>query len=402
MSETAIYPGFYGQAVYGDSVYGETRIGGSGGGLTISAELWRATIDGQKVEDLSDMLVSGSVDWDYGRAGGLFGSPEGTAMMCTFELRDVARVTPLVDFLMPILNIAYLDGRPPITQQLGLFAVDPPPERHDALTGIATLTGQDLTSVLRDTFFTSTYTVAAGTEFDTQVRTIIQDGGIPVGKHNIRETTKTLGFVRKFTTTSSRLAAANRLLHAIGYYRLFCDLSGWPTSLPYRSWTNTHPAHVFTAADPVDILTVDPQGRPANTVIVHAQRQGRSTLKSVAMNTDNTDPYSVPRLGRQIVYGGGPIVVDDIEDQASLDAYAADLLEEAGSWETIVTLNVLPDPHPDILRTVDLNLGGAKAHLDGRYHLRAWRVGFTPADALHTMRLHRVVKGAQQLMALAS
>jgi hypothetical protein len=292
------------------------------------------------------------------------------------------------------LLLSYDDGREEARYPLGLFAVQHPAERHTATIGEATLRGQDLTSVLRDSFFTSTYTADSGDQFDTEIRTIIEGGSVPAAMHNIRESTKTLGYARKFTQTWSRLAAANKLAHAAGWYRLFADLDGRVTTLPYRSFATAQPALTITAADPVDDLTLEPTTQAANQVILHARRQGRSTLKSVATNSDPSDPLSTVSLGRTIVYGGGPIVVDDIDTQADLDAEAASLLEEARAREQIVRVTLLPQKPPGILRTVDLAIGGAKAHLDGRYACRGWRVGLTPEDALLELSLHRVVRPA--------
>jgi hypothetical protein len=389
----------YGLGPYGLGPYGYTRVYrtvGTGGAVTIGAELWRSDIAGNLLEDLSDVLVAGFVDYDYFRNGGLFGALDGSPMGCEFTLRETARVTPLVDFLRPFLLLSYDDGRAEARYPLGLFAVQHPAERHTATIGEATLRGQDLTSVLRDSFFTSTYTADSGDQFDTEIRTIIEGGSVPAAMHNIRESSKALGYARKFTQTWSRLAAANKLAHAAGWYRLFAELDGRVTTLPYRSFATAQPALTITAADPVDDLALEPTTQVANTVILHARRQGRSTLKSMVPADDGSlsDPYSPASLGRRIVYGGGPIVVDDIDTQADLDAEAASLLEEARAREQIVRVTLLPQKPPGILRTVDLAIGGAKAHLDGRYACRGWRVGLTPEDALLELSLHRVVRPA--------
>jgi hypothetical protein len=387
-----------GQARFGQTAYGELPILGTGGSIEISGELWRCDINGQLLEDLSGLLVSANVDWSYDRGGGLFGSFSGTMLQSTVTIRDVRALMPLIDFYTLFLNLDYQDVKPARCQQLGVYAVDPCQEEHDALEGRCTVIGQALTSVLRDNFFTSTFTASTGTQFDTQIRTIIEGAGIT--RHNIRSSSRTLGYPRKFGITWNRLAAANKLAHAAGWYRLFDELDGRVTTLPYRTNKTTEPAAIYTLADPVNPLNVEPQSKPANTVIVYAQRQGRSTLRSVAMNSDETDPYSVPSLGRQKVYNDGPIVYDDVEDQAALDAIALDLLEEAGSYEQVVTLQVLPDIHPDILRSVVLNFGGEKEHLDGQYACRGWSVGFTPDTALMTLELHRVVRGSEFLESL--
>lgn len=379
----------FGVGLFDQDLFGPMPQFGRGGGLSISAELWRANINGELLEDLTDVFVRGYVDWRYERAGGLFGPLEGTALAGEFTIRDVARVQPLKDYLVPFLLLSYDDGRAARREQLGVFAVAQPAEVHTALTGEVTLVGEDLTSVLRQTFFTSTYTAPQGAGFDDQVRAIIEGAGIT--KHNIRDTSKNLGHQRIFRSTWSRLAAANKLLTAIGYYRLFAERDGTLTSQPYRSMKLTQPSATYTARDPIDVLNVEPRGPVANTVIVYARRPGRATIRSIRKNTDPTDPLSTVSLGREILYSGRPIWVDDIEAQADLDALADDMLAEAGSYSQVITMRVLPDWRPGILRTVDLMLGGAKAHLDGRYKLTAWRVGFTPDDGLFEQELMRVV-----------
>ena len=55
-------------------------------------------------------------------------------------------------------------------------------------------------------------------------------------------------------------------------------------------------------------------------------------------------------------------------------------------------MTTLPDPRQEIRRTVDLYLQGDKEHLNGRYRVNSWRVGFTPDDALTEVTLSRVAR----------
>jgi hypothetical protein len=163
-------------------------------------------------------------------------------------------------------------------------------------------------------------------------------------------------------------------------------------SLPFRSLSKTQPAKLYTEENLVDVLSVEtpPADKFGNVVILQRERTDESTLTAIAREDNPAVPWSTAALEREIVIG--PETVDDAEDQEALDALAQERLDNAGAYEKIITFRTMPDPYQEINRTVDIYLQGDKSHLNGRYRLRGWKVGFTPEVALVDIEVTRVAR----------
>ena len=62
-------PTGYGYSEYGIDHYGDpVTVTGTGGGITVWFELWRATINNALVEDISDYLTGGEASFNVDRA----------------------------------------------------------------------------------------------------------------------------------------------------------------------------------------------------------------------------------------------------------------------------------------------------------------------------------------------
>jgi hypothetical protein len=417
----------YGSSVYGTGIYGDTgaidipipraaRIlavdtglldvdifgapipRGAGGGITVEAELWQTDINGNKLNDLSRYLVAGSVDYQYARAGGIAGNPDGSALAAQITLDQPNLVQPLKDYLEPYMLLSFDDGRSPRRIQLGRYAVMRPNESHSETTAEVTYECRDLTSVLNRTFFNPPYHVDIGDNFGTEIKAIMALAGITTT--NVRSTSKTAGKVRTFSRRMSLLGGASRLAHAIGWYRIFADLNGDLTTLPYRRSATTKPVATLTDDDPCNVLDVTPAGEVANVVLLTADNPGPGrSFFTRAVNDDETDPLSTVNLGRELVYSGDVITIQDVDSQADLDAIGDSWLEEARSAEVTVTVVVPPTTGFGILRTVDLLFTDPRrVHLAGRYSMRGFSLGFAPRtdsgsfdEAMLTMTLNRLV-----------
>jgi len=353
-----------------------------GGRVTISSELWRTDITGFPLEDLTPYVISGSVDWHGDRDGG-------TPMGCSFTLTATDLVTPYVDFIVPFMNLTYEDGSDSIREQMGIFMVMPFGEEHTPTTEECTIEGRDLTFILSVSKFTDKKNFSSGTNFITNVKNLIDDTALT--KMVFPTTTKTLGKAKSFSLGTSRLDAVNHFLHRIGWYKLYMERDGFLRSVPYRSLSKTQPAKLYTEDHLVDLLSVEtpPADKFGNVVILQRERTDEATLTSIARASPALH-WSAESLGLEIVLG--PDTVDDAEDQEALDAIAESRLDNAGAYEKILTFKTMPDPYQYINRTVDIYLQGNKEHLNGRYRLRGWRVGFTPDDALVEIEVTRVAR----------
>lgn len=354
----------------------------NGGAVTIWGELWRTDKNGVPQEDLTEYVTSGSVDWHGDRTGG-------TPMGCQVTFRRADLLTAFADYIMPYLNLVYDDGTE-IREPMGRFIVMPFAETHDPVTAEVTVTGRDMTYLLAMSKFLDTGNYAASSNLRTNLVDLIEDAGYT--KHVIPTTTKTLSKAKSFRVGTSRLDAANHFAHRFGWYKLFMERDGYIRTLPYRSLINTQPAKLYTEDHLVDVLSVNepPADKFANVVIVQRETTDGATLTSVARQDNPAVPWSTEALGIEIVKG--PETVDDAEDQTALDAIAAEMLDNAGAYEKIVTIRTLPDPYQEINRTADLYLQGDKEHLNGRYRIRGWKVGFTPENALVEVEMSRVAR----------
>jgi hypothetical protein len=375
---------------------------GHGGGITIDAELWKVDSNGRHVQDLTPYFVEGAVDWRYERQGGIAGDPNGTGLMATITLSRTDLIEPLADFIAPTMRLSFDDGRRQKEIPLGVYTVTRPSETHSESTSEATFEARDLTHLLASSAFLSPHNVPVGVDVDAEIRSIIEAAGTTL--HNIRRSDRTTGRPRTFSRGMSRLGGANRLAHAIGWYRLFAELDGSITTLPYRKHANQHPVVTLTENDFVNLVEVTPIGEVANVVLLSADNPhttGRQYFVK-AINDDINDPLSTVNIGREIVYQGSVIPIQDVESQADLHAIADTYLEEARSAETTVTFQVPPDTNFGMLRTVTLNTTGSRSHLAGHYRLKAWSIGIPAARpdsdlsaALLTMECSRLVRFGQ-------
>lgn len=367
----------YGTGPYGAGLYGVSEELGTGGGITVWFELWRATIDNVLVEDLSDQLSGGWVDLNHDRA---------ITTQATFEVRDAARVHPYTDYLAVFMNRAYDDGSEAERDQLGLFSVRVPKGTRSVQKGEGVYTGHDLTAVLGRYAFTDTYNIAAGTNYVTAVTTILALAGIT--RHAIPPTTQTLAGAKSFPLRTTYLEACNELLEAIGYYHLAATPDGRLTSGPTSDIRYVTPYRTLTDADLMsDIDAQVTDTTVANIVIVVQDNFNEAPLTAVRRNDDPDSPSSTVTLG--------PItrveVRSNLADQAAVDALADRLMSEGRTWYQVAGWRMLPDPAVLMPhQTVDLVLTGKQAIFSGLWWVRTARIGFDPNGAGPVVECNRV------------
>lgn len=363
-----------------------TEVSGSGGGIEISVDLFRATIANAIVEDISAYLRDGFVDMNVDRA---------VKLAASFALREPDIVTPYTDYLAPFLRLTYDDGTDEVYQQIGLYAVTVPPGGYTPDDAGATFDGSDLTAVLAQAAYTNTQNATAGFNYATEIRNGITNGGIT--RHNIPATTETLPTNQSFPPGTTRLEKANTLLSQLGWYHLGTDLDGKvSTPGPSRNLSSMEPWRELIDTDLLVPVDVQPGSEGIANVVVVINNDGTAApLTATARNDDPSSPTSTvgPEdggigLGRSIVR---KVEVQGSTTQAALNALAARYLAESRTYYRTAKATILPDPSSLIPhQIVRLTLTGKQAGLSGLWWVRTSRIGFQPATAATVLELNQV------------
>lgn len=356
----------YGYSEYGVDDYGPCQaVPGTGGGITVWFELWRADIDNALVEDISAYMTGGEASFNVDRA---------IKHEARFDLRDASVVEPYTDYLAVFMNREYDDGSTAQRDQLGLYATKAPPGTRTIERAEGTYTGADLTSVLARYAFDDSYNIAASTNYVTAVTTIMGLAGIT--RYLIPPDAATTASIVSFKAGTTYLEACNTLLEAIGYYHLAMLPDGRLSSQPSRATQYVEPFRTVTDADQMAPIQTQPTDTTVANVIIVVQDNPNAALLTATRRNDAADsPTSTVNIGTRTRVE----VRSDLADQDAVDALADRLASEARSWYQTATLTLLPDPRAVIpFQTVDLSLTGKAEIFSGRWRCRTGRVGFHP------------------------
>jgi hypothetical protein len=349
-----------------------------GGGITMSVELWRATIDNRLVEDISEHLVDGSVDLNLDRD---------IKLAASFTLRNPGVITPYTDYLAPFIRLEYDDGADDVYQQVGLFATKVAPGRYTVEDSVATFEGMDLTSILATAYYPNTNNTPAATVLTTEIAGAITNGGIT--RQNIPVSSVTTPVAQSWKIGSSRLQKVNTLLDQLGWYHLGMDLDG-KVSTPGapQNLQSIEPWRELTDSDLLAPPDVQPTGLEiANVVLVVNDDPASAPLSSLATNADPHSPTSTVSIGRSIMR---LVTVQGSTTQTALDALAARILAESRTYYRTCKVTILHDPtalNPH--QTVRLTLTGKMESLSGLWWVRTASTGLTP-DKPTTLELNQV------------
>ncbi len=353
----------FGAAAFGVDAFGDAI--GSGGGITVDYELWRATIDNALVENITSYFTGGEATYNSDRA---------IKTEARFDLRDASVVDPYVDYLAVFENAEYDDGTTATRNQLGLYATKAPPGTRTIERAEGTYTGADLTSVLARYAFDDTYNISAGINYVRAVATVMALAGI--NRYLITPTTLTTAAARSFPIGTTYLEVCNILLNEIGYYHLAMLPDGRLTSQPTRNAEYVEPYRIITDSDLMAPVQTQPTDTTvANVVIVVLDNPNAAPLTKVVRNDDAGSPTSTVNLGTRTRVE----TRSDLANQDAVDALAERLLSEGRSFYQTATCTLLPNPQAlTPHQTVDLALTGKMEMLNGRWRVRFARVGFSP------------------------
>jgi len=352
-------------------IYIEPAFGiGRGGVQRVHAHLWRATIDNVLVEDISDLLLNGRVEFSLDRD---------VAGQANFSIRDASRINPYTDYLAPFIHLSYDDTRGDTGHtQLGLYSLRVPPGEADKLKYTGEIIGDDLTSVLLAAAYTNSTTVAATTVLRTEMIGAILNGGI--SRTSFPDSTETPSAAFTFPPGTTRLEKVNSISDILGWYRPHATLEGvLSSSGPYVEPADREPIAVWTNEDLIRPIAIQPRDiPPRNIVLVIKDNPSAAPLIGVARNDDPTSPSSTVSTGVDRVRVER---VSDLQTQTEVNALARRLLAEERLLYRTARISVWSPPILTAYDAIDLNLTGKISRFSGRWAVRNWGYGFNVSSA---------------------
>lgn len=308
------------------------QSGGSRGHLDIDAELWRANVAGQLLDNLTPYGLTGEVTQNVHNA------VKGGLSLTTLALGE--ELEPYADCLVPIVSVTDANGQTTRARQ-GLYPFLPPKQMHQSTHSEATVQAHDVAWLLANDGYDQPYNVAAAVDPIATVRGIIESLGL---RHNIPDTDQLTPHALTYPTSFSKLEICNALLNAAGYYTLWADRFGVLRSRPYFTLATAQPAlQLYSGEGSPVINAIEEEGTYeglANRVVIYKEGAGEEPDISVTLtNNDPLSPISTVRTGRVITRWEQNADITSVE---AAEALARRLLEESASYTKKLKVTTLP------------------------------------------------------------
>jgi hypothetical protein len=270
---------------------------------------------------------------------------------------------------------------------LGVFVLSTPPRKSTSTGGvIRDVSAYDQLQVLLDDKVEDRYTIAAGTNYITAVKNLLEGAGI--SSHNLTSTDKTLPTDRDWRPGAKKLQVINDLLSSINYRSLWFNEEGQAVAQPYVSPTDQASEYTYRDDDQSVIFpeveqTLDLFSIPNRWVLVVSEPD-RMPLTSSKVNDSSSSQTSTVNRGRTIV----DYRQVEAADQESLDAKVNRLAFEASQIYEQVDFETAIMPfhsHSDVftLELSDLGISAKYSEVSWSFDLKA--------GGKHRHRIRRVV-----------
>lgn len=348
--------------------------------LVFGAEYWIATRDNVLVQDITDYVQGGSINFNVNREVRRQGSLD-------FWRDDVSAldIRPYRDYLAPFIVLTTDDGDP-VRTQIGLYALRSPNTSRRSTVSLSTFPLNDLTYELKQAGFAAPYTMTGGELYTDEVIEAIEANGLT--RHVIPLSSETVPADRTFWgADQSYLSVVNAGLQASGAYSAFTDGEGRIASAPLLPLTSVEPLMTVTNDDiEGDVEDTPPDRDPVNVVVVYVDRPNEPILVSEARNDDPASPTSTVSLGR---VSQRTEKLTDVGSQAALDAIALSLLQEGRSYYETAKLDLLPNPAFGGRDVLNLQFSGNLEVYNGLWWVRTWTMGLTIRRPTITVEINR-------------
>lgn len=305
------------------------------------------------------------------KVGELSATPSGNQI--TFDsLAEIKRVakfnfkeTELIDIdwlnnkIQPVYCLRMLDGKY-IEWALGVFLLSSPARKEN--NGIwREIEAYDASLILREDKFTDRHRIVAGTRYIDAITTIINSAGI--SRVNITDSAALVTVDKEFEIgTTTKMEVVNQLLNEINYTSIWADENGQFIANPYilpnirevdYTYKNDKLSIIHNGAiNELDIFNIP------NKFIVTASNPEKLPLTSIYVNDSLSSKLSTVNRDRTIV---DYRQVDDILDQATLNAYAQRIAYNSSQVYEKMIFSTAIMPHHSFLDTLfieysDLNI----------------------------------------------
>jgi hypothetical protein len=284
-----------------------------------------------------------------------------------FSLKDDGQIDFLNDRIQPFVELKMPGGF--ISFPQGIFLLSTPTRKDQTNDVFRDVEAYGGLVILRDDKFETRYVIEAGTKYYDAVINILASAGIT--KYNIEYTDAVLARALEFEPGKEKLFAINELLSQINFTPIWDDVNGVFTSSYYRSPAVR--AIDYTYMD--DGLSVTYQGMeeeldlfniPNKWVVVCSNAENEPLVSSYT-NENPESPTSTVNRSRMIV---DYREVQDIADQASLDAYVQRIAFEASQVYGKITFETAIMPMHDYADVLEIDY--SPLNIKGKYSETSW------------------------------
>lgn len=352
--------------IYGQAVYGTVLYGGAGGMVPGGTTYTAAQVAGFLTQPSLEMR------WFFDLLGpGLNYKADLTSLVdaatppeiqhdstravkrtLNLRVRPSASANPLQDLIRVRYQILAPDGGW-LEWVLWLWMLTPPDKEVSEAVTWWTLIAPELSQLLSDAAFTSTYTVASGINYAQAVSSIVSGyGGSVALQASLPDNGKTLAAPLSWEAGTSRLKAINDLLTANAYTPAWMD-GNVLRSYPYVDYNTVIPAYTFDTTQGASVALSPLREKPdyANAynqfrVIGEDPRRavGTGSPPPVTAYYENTRADSLISIPNWHPKMAQPIRDSKIPDNAAALARAQYEAQKAARVYSTITLDAAPWP----------------------------------------------------------
>lgn len=361
------------------------------GGVAFRPRFYLTTRTGQRLQDVSAALAGGSVTWNEDQ--------DTYHATLTVTAQPAGQFNRLADYLQPVAELTYDDGRV-VVEPMGIYRIVGISSLHTSTGSSDTLTAYDLVYELSNSKISIPYTIPAGSDPLTYVKSNLNYIGFSVRQFAFPGVSRptTADFV--YPPGTSRQQFINDMFAGLGWYYIWMNRYGKFTTRPSLPLSSLQPVTTYTAGDLnpnspsmlyPSITNDTDDSRLCNIVTVRNITPGGPAIWYSAINDDSTSDIAYTKVGRIAL---PPEDNPQITTKAEAQARAEQLLTEGASYLRKVTIATQPDPFFDLHDAVGLSVKApdGSVYYDGIWWRRTTTFPLSPEgwSSGQTMDLNRI------------